>query len=259
MTSPCELISKQIGELYRCADMGEYVRISTPYLYPDGDAVDVYFKPANGGLASVTDLGESLQWLGMQTVTDRRTPKQLRLIQDICETLGLIFDRGMLRMEVPSPEHDLAERLTRLLQGIIRVADLWFTFRVRAFESVEDEVEEFLIERKVPYQRGTKMVGASHRQWTISFHTKMPRQESLVYVLSTGSRAAARSVAEHVTATWYDLRNLRLAAEPPAFISLFDDTSDVWTPEDFKLVEPLSDVALWSKPEAFADKLAAAA
>ena len=36
----------------------------------------------------------------------------------------------------------------------------------------------------------------------------------------------------------------------------FDDASDVWTDEDFKLVEPLSTISRWSRPDEFVNILA---
>ena len=52
-----------------------------------------------------------------------------------------------------------------------------------------------------------------------------------------------------------------LAAGPEAltFVSLFDDTPDVWANEDFRLVEPLSTVSRWSWPDEFAVVLSEAA
>jgi len=79
----------------------------------------------------------------------------------------------------------------------------------------------------------------------------------LVYVLSTGSRAAARAVAEHVLAAWYDLSHLKIGPQALNFVSLFDDTLDIWAHEDFKLVSDLSDVTFWSKPDEFIERLAA--
>jgi hypothetical protein len=76
-------------------------------------------------------------------------------------------------------------------------------------------------------------------------------------VLSTGSRAAARGVAEHVLAAWYDLSHLKIGPQGLSFLSLFDDTLDIWTIEDFKLVGDLSEVIFWSKPDEFLQKLAA--
>ena len=75
-------------------------------------------------------------------------------------------------------------------------------------------------------------------------------------VLSTASRAAARGIVEHVTSEWHDLSHLKLGPEAVGFISLFDDTLDVWSPEDFRLVEELSDLAFWSRPDELIEKLA---
>ena len=35
------------------------------------------------------------------------------------------------------------------------------------------------------------------------------------------------------------------------FVSLFDDTEDVWHQEDFNLVDEYSEIARWSQPEEF--------
>ncbi|AIA55747.1 hypothetical protein Acaty_c1888 [Acidithiobacillus caldus ATCC 51756] len=42
------------------------------------------------------------------------------------------------------------------------------------------------------------------------------------------------------------------------FVSLFDDTEDVWQDEDFRLVQDLSTVARWSRPDEFETDLRAA-
>jgi hypothetical protein len=124
-------------------------------------------------------------------------------------------------------------------------------------ESITDEVADLLTERNIAFDRGEKLLGRSGRSWTVDFHTRHAQKSSLVYVLSTGSRAAARGVAEHVLAAWYDLSNYKLGPERLNFISLFDDTLDIWSQEDFKLVSDLSDVTFWSKPDEFIEKLAA--
>jgi len=151
----------------------------------------------------------------------------------------------------------MAKAVTRLAQGALRVGDLWFTMRTRAVESASDEVEEFLKEKAIPFEPDRPLTGRSGKPWRIDFHTRTPRRSSLVSVLSTGSRGASRSMAEHVLATWYDLSNLKVGPEALQFVSLFDDTMDVWSREDFNLVSELSEIAHWSKPDEFAAKLAA--
>jgi hypothetical protein len=53
--SLCDTIQQTVGELFTCSPLNEYTRIRTPFLYPDGDVIDVYLKEA-GGIVTVTDL-----------------------------------------------------------------------------------------------------------------------------------------------------------------------------------------------------------
>jgi hypothetical protein len=154
---------------------------------------------------------------------------------------------------------NLAGAVSRLAEASIRVADLWFTMRTRAIESVTDEVADFLTEREIAFERAERLPGRSGRVWNIDFHTRTDRRTALVNVLSTASRAAARGIAEHVLAGWYDLSHLEVQTPGMRFVSLFDDTMDVWTAEDFRLVEPLSEIAMWSRPDEFEQVLRAAA
>lgn len=252
----CEQFVGGLGQLFTCSQHGEYQRIRTPYLYPDGDNIDLFCK-TEGDVVFVSDLGESTRWLRMQTVSPRRSPKQKALIEDACLTHGVEFYKGMLLARCRSDDQ-IADVAFRLAQVAIRVSDLWFTFRTRSVESVTDEVADFLTERELRFERGEKLVGRSGRSWTVDFHVCAAVRGSLVYVLSTGSRSAARTVAEHVLAAWYDLNHLAAGPEALRFLSLFDDTADVWSLEDFRLVEDLSTVTRWSHPDHFADVLVAA-
>jgi hypothetical protein len=162
----------------------------------------------------------------------------------------------MLAVRVRHPD-EISKAVTRLAQGALRVSDLWFTMRTRAVESVTDEVADFLGECEIPFVRGETLPGRSGRNWAVDFHIRHPRRSTLVLVLSSASRAAARGIVEHVTSEWHDLSHWKLGPEGLAFLSLFDDTQDVWAEEDFRLVQELSDVALWSKPEELIERLAA--
>ncbi|MGH7928243.1 MAG: DUF1828 domain-containing protein, partial [Candidatus Binatia bacterium] len=66
-TLPCKQIEEKIGELFTCSEVNGYVRIRTPYLYPDGDVIDLFFSEKNGSY-TLTDLGETLGWLKMQSL-----------------------------------------------------------------------------------------------------------------------------------------------------------------------------------------------
>ena len=253
----CRDLQRNIGALFTCSEQGDYQRIRTPYLYPDGDNIDLFCK-VEGDTVTVSDLAETTGWLRMQTAALRRSPKQTQLIADACLTHGIEFYCGMLQARC-RPGDELAQVVTRVAQAAFRVSDLWFTFRTQAVQSITDEVADFLTEREFGFDRAEKLVGRSGRGWTVDFHVRTERRSSLVHVLTTANRAAAHRVCEHVLAAWHDLNYLVAGPEALTFVSLFDDTADVWADEDLQLVEPLSTVSHWSRPDEFAAILTEAA
>ena len=251
----CAAIQNEIGSLFVCEEYGEYYRIRTPYLYPDGDSIELFCK-SDGGTLTITDLAETTGWLRMQSLSERRSPKQTRFILDASETLEVEFYRGMLQARCRSGD-SLADVVTRVAQAALRVSDLWFTLRSRGgAESTTNEVAEYLSYHNFEYDRSKKLAGRSMRNWNVDFHVRAVRGSSLVYVLTTGNRTAARRITEHVTTAWHDLSHLSLGREGLQFVSLFDDNADVWDDTDFRLADGLSTVALWSNPDEFADILA---
>ena len=254
---PCTEISSQLGSLFVCAPHDSRVRIRTPFLYPDGDIIDLFYS-TTGTTRTLTDLGETVRWLRMQTLSPRRSPKQKQMISDVCLNHGVEFFKGMLVLRLRTTDR-LADAVVRLGQACLRVADIWFTLRTRAVESVTEEVADYLTQQNIPFERAKKLIGRSGREWTVDFHARPPEASSLVCVLSTGSRAAGRKIAEHALATWYDLNSFAVGAQPLRFVSLFDDTMDVWQGEDFNLVESVSEVARWSRPDEFEELLRKAA
>ena len=58
-------------------------------------------------------------------------------------------------------------------------------------------------------------------------------------------------MAEHVLATWYDLKHLKSVPYLFRFVSLFDDTVGVCRDEDVQMVGSLSTISMWSRPDEF--------
>lgn len=245
-----------IGALFRCSEQGEYQRIRTPFLYPDGDNIDVFCKVEDDRVR-VSDLSETTGWLRMQSPGLRRSPKQKQFIEDACMTHGIEFHQGMLQAWC-RPGEELAQAVTRVAQAALRVSDLWFTFRARAVRNIADDVAGFLNEREIEFDRAERLAGRSGRMWTIDFQIRNERRSSLVQVLTTVDRKTAHRVCEHVLAAWCDLKHHAARPTGPTFVSLFDDTANVWTDENYKLVELESTVSRWSCRNEFASVLAAA-
>lgn len=245
----CQILQDKMGALFHCAEFDDCLRIRTPYLYPDGDNIDL-FCAVLGDTITVTDLAETTGWLRMQSAAPRRSRRQNRFIDETCVTHGVEFHRGMLQARC-RPGEDLAAVVTRVAQAALRVSDLWFTLRYAGNASIGDAVAEYLSEQNLDYERAKKLTGRSTSVWDVDFQVRAAARSSLVYVLTTGSRATARRAADHVVAAWHDLIPYTAGPEALQFVSLCDDTADVWTVEDLTRVESLSTLAYWSKPEEF--------
>ena len=246
----CASVGRTLPPLFTCSPAPhEGVRVHTPLLYPDGGVVDV-FVLERGNFYTVTDFGDALGWLWLQSISRRLSRRQELLVQDVCQALRIDNFNDQLVLRAVT-EDTLGESVLRVAQAAVRVSDLWFTLRGQSLQATEDEVNEWLREKHIPFQRQVTRSGRSARDWTINFETQTDNRTSLIFLLSTGSRGAVRRITEHVLAGCVDLNHLRTSQPNLAFVSLFDDTVDVWRPEDFQLVEEHSEIARWSAPDEF--------
>ena len=156
----CHSIAGTLPDLFECSPAPqEGVRVRTPLMYPDGGIVDV-FVLEHDNQYRVTDFGETLGWLRMQSVSARRSPRQKRMIEDTCQTLGVELHRGQLILRLGATDV-IAEAVLRLAQAAVRVSELWFTLRTRAVETASDQVDEWLVEKEIAFDRAVPERGRS--------------------------------------------------------------------------------------------------
>lgn len=254
-TALCQEIADTIGQLFDCAEVNGFVRIRTPYLYPDGDVIDLYWKEQNGQQI-LTDLGDTLRWLDTQSPSQQLSKKQDLLLQDIRLTHGVEFYRGALLLRV-SPQESLATAVTRIAQAALATADLWFLSRSRLTGSITDDVADLLTENQIRFIQNEKLIGRWNRARQIDFHTFHPSKTSFIKVLSTGSKSAANRQADNAYVTWSELSHYKVGQQPTRFISLFDDSLNVWSEDNFRQLQDVSDIAYWSRSDEFIELLVA--
>ncbi len=249
----CDALRDSLPALFECAVAPRgAIRVRTPLLYPDGGMVDVFVEERGAGYV-VTDYGDALGWLRMQSAGGKLSPKQRWMIDDVCLTLGVELDRGQITLRCED-RSALSDAVHRGAQAVLRVSDVWFTFRTRPGESIADEVDDWLRQRPFTYERAIRRSGHSGRDWTVDYEIMSGTHKSLVFLLSTGSRAVARRLSEHVVAGCFDLLQSAEVSQA-SLISLFDDTADVWQPEDINLVQNVSKTVMWSRPDEFEQAL----
>lgn len=175
--SVCSSLEASLSPSFACSPAPEgAVRVRTPLMYPDGGMVDVFVIEREGRL-TISDFGESLGWLRMQSSAGRRSPKQSRLVEDVCQTLGLELERGELLFRAAEGA-PVADSLLRVAQGVVRVSDLWFTLRSRVRATAVDEIDDWLGERGIDHERGVKRPGRSGRNWTVDFVARTLAREA---------------------------------------------------------------------------------
>ncbi len=139
----CEALRGGLPALFECVPNPHGgVHIFTHLLYPDGGVVDVFVVRQENDLL-VTDHGDGLGWLRMQSASGKLSPKQRWMVDDVCKTLGVSLHQGQLQLQCESPAA-LAEAVDRVAQAVLRVSDIWFTFRTRSTGSIADELHRQL-------------------------------------------------------------------------------------------------------------------
>ena len=117
----CVTIGKTLPSRFECSPAPqEGVRVRTPLMYPDGGIVDVFVLERGSGYI-VTDFGDALGWLRMQSVNAQPSPQQNLMIKEICQTLGIEFHSGQLLLSV---DDMLEKTVHRVAQAVVRVSDV---------------------------------------------------------------------------------------------------------------------------------------
>ena len=118
----CATIGETLPPSFECSPAPqEGVRVRTPLVYPDGGIVDVFvLKGGNGYI--VTDFGDALGWLRMQSVNAQPSPQQNLMIKDICHTLGIELHNGQLVLR-SGVDDTLEETVLRVAQAVVRISE----------------------------------------------------------------------------------------------------------------------------------------
>lgn len=256
--TPTELrrkAARQLGPLYPCSITGEgAVRVTTPLLLPDRTVVEVFLAADERGVFA-TDLGDAYGWLWCSTAWRDFSPGQRQLLADIERSTDTRFANGEFKRQCRG-EESLAEDVHAVATAMLRFADLKFTLPLPG-EPLERpgctsvEVGRWLGERGIAFREGETVRGCSGRSWEADFATEAEGAAALVFLLSADSPIIARETATAVAAASRDIRESARNATAHRLIALFDDAVEVWTPSDYKLLEPSAHIARWSDRDEF--------
>ena len=116
----CAAIGKVMPRFECSPAPQEGVRVRTPLMYPDGDIVDVFVLERDDGYM-VTDFGDALGWLHMQSESMQQSQEQRLMIEDLCRTLGIELHSGQLVLRSDSDD-TLEKTVLRVAEAVASVS-----------------------------------------------------------------------------------------------------------------------------------------
>lgn len=128
MTSPNSLeksIPQSLASLFQCAQIPHsgLLGIRTPFQYPDSGIIDIYVEPRPDaeGEYEVSDMGDAWLFLSLHTPEGEPSPLQIGLADEICSTIGVHTEHGILKAKAASRNH-IAAAILKIAQAACQVS-----------------------------------------------------------------------------------------------------------------------------------------
>lgn len=170
--SYCEpFISRHLEFLkdnFLCEEMGDYVAITTPYVYDDFDLIQVFLKEDASGNLLVTDLGEALRHVVVMTGKDIFDSQEdtIRRIANKHELI-LTDDGEMLAL---SSHAESGWAIFRVAMAAKEVSDLCHTARAQKEVQFGSRVRSFFETKRIPYNRNHPVKGSMDIEHSVDFY-----------------------------------------------------------------------------------------
>lgn len=170
MSECSTIISRHLDFLkanFLCKQEGDLTVVTTPYLYPDFDCIEVYVRESEGGRLAVTDLGEALRHVQIMCGHDI-FDSQESVIRRIASTHNLMLaDDGELVALTSYTE--VGQAIFQVSMAMKQIADLVHTAKSRREVHFIDQVRDFMGRRRIPFTPHYKIQGANMLN-VVDFH-----------------------------------------------------------------------------------------
>lgn len=249
-----EYISKSASSLFNCELENDVLKISTPFNYPDGDDIELYIETYNDSII-LSDLSETYRYLLTYSMEISNSKKRKSTIENIVQTHNIRFKNGTFYVIIKNTEN-LLEALINLSQAVIRVSDLVYNLRVNSIGYFREEVVDLLEANNIEYETNYIIkTPTTESNYTFDFAVESKRGIINLMNLATTNKNGKKPPIDTFVKTWLDV-GLHMSEDYPKQnrITLLDDISYEWKPNDYVLLTNLSEVYKWSNKESLIDK-----
>ena len=149
MSALDQLTSESLCEQF-CANVGlqrqgDFVLLSTPFTFPDGDGYSLYLSETTTGGLRISDGGSTLMHLSYENdLTGYLTGGRSLLLERVVAEEDVSYEAETGQLFVETPAKDLARAAFRLGQAMTRVHDLQFLSRARVSSTFYEDLGEHL-------------------------------------------------------------------------------------------------------------------
>lgn len=246
-----DFLNQSFSSFFKCKQNGKYLSIQTPFYYPDGDVIEIFVHQRSGKIV-VSDLGETMRYLGAYDLDVKNYSKRQVIINDVINLLNVKFIKNVFYKPIKSMDH-LPEDLFDLSQCIIRICDLLYTVRGSSPAGFVEEVKDFLDFHKFKFEEGFTVETTSDHKYEFDLGIEVDDSTiKLVKLMSPPSKSTQKPNFDRVLRMWVDLENFS-EYKKSSRITLLDDTNYIW--RDLILIEKYSIVTDWSDKEGFLNAL----
>ncbi len=228
---------------FDCHAEGEFMVLTTPYSYPDGDTIELFIK-SEGDKIKISDLGETIRRLALLDLDITKGKSRRALFAHIINSTGVSSKRGALYAVCTPPE--VGERIIDLLDAVRQTSSLVFSLRSYPAKTFRDDVEAFLRARRFEPELNYSIEGDSGRSWKVHFYLNS-RRNILIKALSATTKGGADY---QVLATYAAYNDIKLRYKEMNRVAVLDDTFPVWDAEAQRLIQQITELKVfWSDRE----------
>ena len=228
------------------------LRMSTPFLYPNGEYVDLFLYSQHQLLDSykLSDFGQTSQYLRSAMVTGSSTSRKKEIIHDITSQLDVSF-AGDLYINLGSEDMDsISDAIMRLSQACVRISDIATHQRLRSSNPFRDDIEDFIDAQNLAYTPDAKVVGKYGKDIRLDFEVRSTNRFSYLNVLGAISESAAHASANEISLKWKDLIETGHLGSHK-LITVINSFSNAVQDADMARLRDLSDVVAYPEQHDF--------
>jgi hypothetical protein len=218
LITECSKIKEIVGDLSLVRECdkvrGGAIRISTPFLYPNGDSIDIFLDTKSdvlGQFMLLSDYGQTGMYLHNYQVELDSSKRRSQLVEDIISEFDVKIRDGSLqvRLDRQGEGADISEAIMRLSQACLRVSDLVYHQRMKSLVIFREEIDRFLKESLLPYKADGKVAGKFGRSVKMDFTVKSNGVTSYLLTMAARTDSALHIQANEVFGRWSSIEASR--------------------------------------------------